>query len=172
MSKTNWLVVMFTFDVVIWLAGWNAEHYPWRWSWKRSYHVRGDEACVRDSKFKKNHVGGRMMAEKLQDVSDIEVSDVDVFRDTSLRYLGKLWIYFKMVTGEESQQLLISSRQPFQTSLIKAECTAVCSYSYKWLFRLFINLSKHNRFGELYYFIAKFSNFLKIHQELVYMRSC
>lgn len=54
-----------------------------------------------------------MMAEKLQDVSDIEVSDVDVFRDTSLRYLGKLWIYFKMVTGEESQQLLISSRQPF-----------------------------------------------------------
>lgn len=30
------------------------------------------------------------MAEKLQDVSDTEVSDVDVFRDTSLRYLGKL----------------------------------------------------------------------------------
>ena len=30
------------------------------------------------------------MAEKLQDVSDIEVSDVDVFRDTSSRYLGKL----------------------------------------------------------------------------------
>lgn len=28
------------------------------------------------------------MVEKLQDVSDIEVSDVDVFRDTSLRYLG------------------------------------------------------------------------------------
>lgn len=45
---------------------------------------------MRDNKFKKNHVGGRMMAEKLQDVSDIEVSDVDVFRDTSLRYLGKL----------------------------------------------------------------------------------
>lgn len=43
-----------------------------------------------DNKFKKNHVGGQMMAEKLQDVSDIEVSDVDVFRDTSLRYLGKL----------------------------------------------------------------------------------
>lgn len=45
---------------------------------------------MRDNKFKRSHVGGRMMAEKLQDVSDIEVSDVDVFRDTSLRYLGKL----------------------------------------------------------------------------------
>lgn len=34
------------------------------------------------------------MVEKQQDVSDIAVTDVDIFRDTALRYLGQFRVYF------------------------------------------------------------------------------
>lgn len=50
-----------------------------------------------------------MMVEKQKDIPDIKVTDVDIFRDTALRYLGKHCINFKMITIVGGQKLLISS---------------------------------------------------------------
>lgn len=46
-----------------------------------------------------------MMVQKQQDVSDITVADVDIFRDTALRYLGKFIVYFERFTYSYSDNL-------------------------------------------------------------------
>lgn len=53
----------------------------------------------------KSQDGGRKMVEKQQDVSDIMVADVDIFRDTALRYLGKFIVYFERFTYSYSDNL-------------------------------------------------------------------
>ena len=47
------------------------------------------------------------MVEKKQDFSDVKGCEVDVFRDTALRYLGECFIYCNEIVMKNSRPLFL-----------------------------------------------------------------
>ena len=89
---------------VLWLAGWNANFQPR--SRSQQFPTLGrdrDHGNEINTRQWEKQDGGWTMVEKQQDFSDVKGCEVDVFRDTALRYLGECFIYCNEIVMKNSR---------------------------------------------------------------------
>ena len=88
--SSDWLVGMLIFNLV--LVPNSSEHLEETETWKWGYY-----------KTMGKQDGGWTMVEKQQEFSDVKGCEVDVFRDTALRYLGECFIYCNEIVMKNSR---------------------------------------------------------------------